>query len=195
MKKLFVLMLVVSLASVASAGLKISVDGVVDPADTEIELIEGSGTAVIDIWGDGATPSPHAPWLFVQGPGSINGSDMVYTGSLALYQDAEEAAIDAGMPGDVAGFLELMAGAVGLEGVTDLGFITLADGAVPPAPLDGTLVDGIIFHCEGLGDVTLTLLAEDLMTVLDTQVIHQVIPEPMTLALLGLGGLFLRRRK
>lgn len=193
MKKLFVLMLVVSLASVASAGLKISVDGVVDPMDTEITLKEGQ-TAVIDIWGDGATASPHAPWLFVSGPGSINGSDMVYTGSLALYQDAESAAADAGMGEDVAGFIEMMAGAVGLADVRDLSFITLADGAVPPAALDGTLVDGIIFKCEGLGDVTLTLLAEDLATVLDTQVIHQI-PEPMTLALLGLGGLFLRRRK
>jgi len=59
-------------------------------------------------------------------------------------------------------------------------------------------------HCDGTGTVTLALT--DLATldgnwdVVTTTVhgmtIHQVpVPEPMTVALLGLGGLFLRRRK
>jgi len=45
------------------------------------------------------------------------------------------------------------------------------------------------------GDVyTITLLAGDWATVLDTGTVT-VIPEPMTIALLGLGGLFLLRRR
>ena len=44
------------------------------------------------------------------------------------------------------------------------------------------------------GSSVLTLYANDGVTVLDTASIT-VIPEPMTIALLGLGGLFLRRRR
>jgi hypothetical protein len=68
-------------------------------------------------------------------------------------------------------------------------------------------------HCEEATDVTLTLVVHDDAgmlhyetdgvteieysdgQVLDTVTIHQVIPEPATLALLGLGGLLLRRRR
>ncbi len=75
-------------------------------------------------------------------------------------------------------------------------FMDLAVVVVPIPPLPvGTLVDNIIFHCEVPGDVTLTLVGdyENGIEVLDTQIIHQL-PEPMTMCLLGLGGLFLRRR-
>ena len=50
------------------------------------------------------------------------------------------------------------------------------------------------FHCDALGSVLITLYDADVTTVIDTMTITQV-PEPMTIALLGLGGLFLRRRK
>jgi len=49
------------------------------------------------------------------------------------------------------------------------------------------------FHCDGPGIVVITLLDTD-GVVLDTITVSQI-PEPMTVALLGLGGLFLRRRK
>lgn len=51
------------------------------------------------------------------------------------------------------------------------------------------------FLCEDEGDVTIDLYAADGSTIIDTILIHQEIPEPVTMALLGLGGLFLRRRK
>lgn len=75
-----------------------------------------------------------------------------------------------------------------------------------------TLLDDILFHCVDPTDVILELIAysdqvylDDITeeqtvipghtegTVLDTLTIHQ--PEPATIALLGLGGLFLRRRR
>ena len=43
------------------------------------------------------------------------------------------------------------------------------------------------------GTYTINLYANDFVTVIDTLPVS--IPEPMTIALLGLGGLFLRRRK
>jgi len=52
----------------------------------------------------------------------------------------------------------------------------------------------LAFHCLAEGDVDIQLLDEG-FSVVDALTIHQVIPEPMTVALLGLGGLFLRRRK
>ena len=51
-----------------------------------------------------------------------------------------------------------------------------------------------LFHCEGEGDVTIFAYDENFQTV-DTQVIHQTIPEPATLALLGIGGFLLRKRR
>ena len=56
----------------------------------------------------------------------------------------------------------------------------------------GRLLTSVLFHCDGPGDVTFAVVDEN-GEILDTQVIHQI-PEPMTLVLLGLGGLFLRRR-
>jgi hypothetical protein len=59
------------------------------------------------------------------------------------------------------------------------------------------LFSSIVFHCDGPGDVVVSLVhfnadfAVD--GVMDSIVIHQI-PEPMTMGLLGLGGLFLRRR-
>ena len=51
-------------------------------------------------------------------------------------------------------------------------------------------------HCDDEGDVVISLTDDTgyLTGTIDTITVHQI-PEPMTIALLGLGGLFLRRRK
>jgi hypothetical protein len=72
---------------------------------------------------------------------------------------------------------------------------------------DLVVVSGITMHCDAIGDVVVTLsdYAGDPSSWTDTSdmfsvmygngvIIHQV-PEPMTLMLLGLGSLFLVRRK
>jgi hypothetical protein len=78
----------------------------------------------------------------------------------------------------------------------------------------GIAVDHILFHCDAPGNVVLLMMRpnENLppgYTIeLDSAgnpvsiggygagvIVHQLIPEPMTLTLLGLGGLFLARRK
>jgi hypothetical protein len=66
-------------------------------------------------------------------------------------------------------------------------------------PAGTVLYDEIVFTCLAVGDVTLYLLdapdGEQASIIYDTVVVHQI-PEPITIVLLGLGGLLaLRRRK
>ena len=63
----------------------------------------------------------------------------------------------------------------------------------PPVPIPGLHWE-IDFHCKGLGDAFIFIYADDYYTLLDSITIHQV-PEPMSVLLLGAGGLLLRKRK
>ncbi len=67
-------------------------------------------------------------------------------------------------------------------------------GSFPPSPAIAA-GDHILIHIQGLsaGSSTLSLYDDDGVTLLDQATIA-VIPEPATIALLGLGGLLLRRR-
>ena len=174
MKKFLVILAVLVMATVADAGLTINVN---DAMET------------VTIIGDGATASPAEVYLLVEGPGSIDGGSMVYPGSLAEYSDLEAVAANIGMSTDDT--LTAFRGQLSKPDLVDLSFITLADGAIPPALLDGTLVDGI--GLIGTGSVVLSLVSSDFATVFDTTTVP--IPEPITIALLSIGGLLLRRRR
>ena len=50
------------------------------------------------------------------------------------------------------------------------------------------------FSCKAQGDATINLLTGDEVSIIDSITFHQV-PEPMTIALLGIGGLLLHRRR
>jgi hypothetical protein len=91
-----------------------------------------------------------------------------------------------------------------VDGITDKGIGVMA--GVTFGSVDGKIVDNITLHCEGMGNVTVQLtsagsnhiVAPEMMDLtaadLGSIIIHQI-PEPMTITLLGLGGLALLRRR
>jgi hypothetical protein len=176
MKKLLAVLVVLSLASVANAGLTLS--GV--PQDP----IMPSDIVILDISAaDYTDPVALMGWIMIQGPGAINATQE--TGWEASYAQN----ID---PATLAEYIPMLAD-LGYPGVVDIIEFEVKDLTEPFSAPAGTVIDNLIFHCVAPGDVTLTLSDIDL-NVWEQVVIHQI-PEPMTLGLLGLGGLFLRRRK
>ena len=172
MKKFLVLMLVLGMASLANATLQISVDG--DVGLDEI-TIAPSDYICLDLTAEG-TEDGSAYWLNIDGPGLVDIANVVQ-----YVQD-----------GPVEAYIIDLGPAVGHDQTIMMDL--LIPGSVVNILPEGTVVDLLMFHCEGLGDVTVSVFDSNTGATLDTLTIHQI-PEPMTLALLGLGGLFLRRRK
>jgi hypothetical protein len=183
-------MLVFGVASIANAGvLQISVDGDPNPINSEIELKPGE-TVVLDILtvGDIGVFESHNWALVVDSAfGSISGG-------VALVQPGvnQMGGIAPDPDSDVLPD-EPLAGVWGIMSNTT--FSPIADGTV--------FVDQIEFKCVGEGDAVIQLyemvsgvpFPSQGGTLMDEVIIHQI-PEPMTIALLGFGGLLaLRRRK
>ena len=188
MRKLLIFILVLGMASAANAGLVISVNGDPDPIDSEIWLLP-SETLWLDIHSVGGDTGDSFFALVTSGLGVIDG----WSGVTNI-PDAPDASMLLGPAGPAMNFIGGLGARDGVAGT--VGSFT----ALPPYA-DGVYFDLIDFHCEGEGDVLIELLEVDStlwtvtgMPVMDSVVIHQI-PEPMTILLLGLGGLFLRRRK
>jgi hypothetical protein len=160
-----------------------------DPIDTEI-WVANSETIWLDIHGLVPSGEYLNVWMIAIGPGSMSGGT-VLQGDGTVYDYHPDDILEGTMTwGDFFA-------SVGYPGVSPMiNFVELTAGD-PFPDLSGVLFDEKEFHCESdQGDVTIYLLNADTgqYEVLDTLVIHQI-PEPMTVALLGLGGLFLLRRR
>ncbi|MFA5553995.1 MAG: PEP-CTERM sorting domain-containing protein [Phycisphaerae bacterium] len=180
MKKILVLAIVLTIASLANAiTLQISgYDGA--PLQQSETVALGINTPDGFVQGDGLF------WGLIvsNGPGTLSGGSVIIP-----------PAPDAAMildPEDYADLAELFgySGASSVFGSID----TFQADEQYTAP-SGLYFNNILFHCDGLGDVTLhlvTTIGFESFDVVDSITISQI-PEPMTLSLLGIGGLLLRR--
>lgn len=178
MKKLLVLLMVLGMASFANAAIVISVNG-----DTNVEeiTINASDTITVDVYnlGSGSDPIDFLAYL-----------DFYYTseGSYAL-SNARLGPAAGDFPASFIGPYDN--GYDGEEYEIDQAW------AVGSSEVTGAifLVD---MHCELAGTDVIVELWDARVgfdAPVDLLTIHQVVPEPITIGLLGLGGLFLRRRK
>jgi hypothetical protein len=189
MKKFLALLLVLGMASAASATLQISVNGEPAPPDTQIYLAP-SETIEIDVYTDAVIANYTGfTWglVTVDSDGSISNMTAIDLGGTHTNQ------INGPWPDDTNP--TLVDPPAGTAGVWATSFAIGAD-----IPADTVLAVGI-FHCEWQPNDALIglFLVPETGTVtwedaIDTVTIHQI-PEPMTVALLGLGGLFLLRRR
>ena len=170
MKKLLVLMLVLGMASMVNAALlQLSIDGEIDGTENVTEItIAPSDTILVDVQSTDGLPDNY--WLGIT---SLGGSgEWLGSNLYAPPAPSTHVVTDGGYGADW--------------------FKVAMSSPVTDSEI-GTWFDAI-FHCTGEGDVSIDLYDASGNTVIDTILVHQT-PEPMTIALLGLGGLLLRRRK
>ena len=165
MKKFLVLMLVLGIASAANATLSLSFDGQPNPGEVTITI---STVFIVDVHQDAANEYPHF-WVGYTGPATPTGDPL---GQMVAPAPADYVLSDGGYgPGWVYAY---------------------KSGTAFGDPGEWWVLE---MHCSGEGDFVVDLYDPTGGTVIDTLTVHQIVPEPMTIALLGLGGLLLRRRK
>ena len=196
MKKLLIFMLVFVMASVANAGMVdlviVSLDGNPISPTKEITILADSQTIDLDIIYDGTNPNLGNLQVNIvaAGQGTLDMTALTNTGGPA-WDPAWNYGVIENVPGKDY----------------SLGYTMGMTGA---GVASGIAIDHILLHCDDIGQVILTMTdwfymnqgSEDgywtgitPLTGFGQPVIVNQIPEPMTIALLGLGSLFLLRRR
>jgi hypothetical protein len=198
MKKFLVLMLVLGLSSLASADvvqspLIFTVNGLPQPDEiwlTPSEIIE------LDL----ELPDGHNIRGFTIDYILSNAqAELITDGASGQYPDIEEPMTDIEFPSDDLFDLK------GSTPIVEPQLVRITSGQLFNPPVEGPLVlmRELYVHCLDTTDVILEIVSMgteiDGITyeqgaLLHTLTIHQI-PEPVTIALLGLGGLFALRRK
>ena len=193
MKKLLVLLLVLGMASMANAGLIFTVDGAPTENGATIDLLP-SEIIELDLELDVDTACGGFTIDYVLSNGL---AELIVDGASGDYPDIVDPMTDIEFPAS----WDFPAGALVLaDRVQVTGANMFSADVEGPAVLRKELY----LHCLAPGDVLLEIIAQagteidsELVnpgTVLHTLNIHQI-PEPMTMSLLGLGGLALLRRR
>ncbi len=177
MKKLLVLMLVLGMASMANAALELQVDG--SSIGSSISVVSGTPIQVYSSTADS--------W-----PGYVLVANGGTGGALGNGRVAETTPGEPGYPGD-GGAIYGPYDYSGSPYYLGIGYLMQADFTTTAVQA------GIQFLMDLTGDLddtgTINFYANDNFTTPVDTTDYTIIPEPVTIALLGLGGLFLRRRK
>jgi len=175
MKKLLVLLAILAMASTANASLTI-----VSPA----EVMKGDTVEVtLNVLGEKALLTGA---LVFEGPVSVDASGATVP-ALSIDSNFILEMID---NPDLVAFLNDL----GIAPVSALYYEVVHLAGNPASIPDGVMFGNIMMTGLDQGDGMISLVDMGSGEVIGTQP-FKVIPEPMTIALLGLGGLFLRRRK
>jgi hypothetical protein len=170
MKKLLVLSLVLAVCGLANAGL------VLGPT--------GNGAQVSSI----EAPADQVVYLFVEQPILATGFGLIMppAGPFSTVEDygIANGELDWGVAG---------VGDARILGITIAGGVVAGTAVLNEPGIQFTLVTDRALFAEGSG-ARAVLYNESLDTVLGT-LYSVAVPEPMTMGLLGLGALFLRKRK
>lgn len=177
MKKLLVFMLVLGLAAGANAALSLSVNGSPAPDEYTMNVCE---YIVIDI--TSTTADTYMAAIGFDEVGLCEWKNPAGGDPWRIHHDPGGEAGGGAMVMDLSGM-----GYPNYWGV-------MASGSPEPLVTPGEHFQ-FDFHCKALGDVTIWLVeTTPPYRMIDRMVIHQI-PEPVSMVLLGLGGLLLRRRR
>ena len=201
MRKLLILMLVIGLASLANAvpmelwvahgsapGVPPLQGEYYDPVDSELILLP-SDYLWVGIYNPvqgvpGAAQKPTAQFLLLE-----TAPDVAWTGNWTTY-------VPPLVPGTPPNYYYGSAIDIFGDGslIADTWMVNLSDGN--PATFNAAgVLDAKELHCEELSLDNLVLLFDGATGYIDDMIIIHQIPEPATIALLGLGSLFLMRRR
>jgi len=191
MKKMLVLMMVLGLASAASAGIVLTVGGAVPVGD----IVAAPGDVLsIGVLLEAGNYIAGGDFKFVSDAGTISVAGAVQPANYSAAFPGGEAAP---MSFPASGVATLVPDAV--NDVVSLGGITFnIVGAQQLFDLVSVTVTGTgTLDLSALANIQYLAVSGPMVTVFSAGGLDSVniIPEPITIALLGLGGLFIRRRK
>jgi hypothetical protein len=172
MKKLITMLAVLAVATVANAGL------VLDPPEVDLGDSLNLQTDPID-----AADVQQAVFLAVGGGGGVlDAGTMMYPGgSLAAITDFT------GLDQDLTDMVDATIG----EASTRIDLIEIFSDSATPPDVVGVLATYVVTQA-AVSETLVYALNGETLEVMSTA---KIVPEPVTIALLCLGGLFLRRRK
>ena len=172
MKQLMIMLAVLAMATVSNAGL------VLDPVEVDLGDSLNIQTDPIDV-----ADVQQAVFLVVGGGGgALDAGTMVYPGpDLNVITDYT------GLDPDITDVID---GVIG-EASTRIDLVEVFSSSSAPPDVVGVLATYVVTQA-AIATTPVYILNGDTAEVMSSATI---VPEPVTIALLGLGGLFLRRRK